>query len=240
MSFLKQTEKGIKITAWSFSRWTCYEGCPRKAKYKFIDKLPEPQGEALARGTMLHELAEFFLRGIKKTIPKELELISEVLKKLKKQGALAEAEFAFDKDWKPVEWFSKDAWCRVKADATVLPVLGKGVPTVKVDDFKSGGKADKLNFDDNPEYEMQLELYSLAGLLAYPTAEKAETSLIFIDYGKVVVNEKVFTRSDVPKLKKLWEKRTKRMLADTVFAPNPGRACTWCHFRKSKGGPCSY
>ena len=240
MSFLKQTEKGTKITSWSFSRWTCYEECPRKAKYKFIDKLPEPKGAALERGTMLHELAEYFLRGIKKTVPKELKLIADVLKKLKKQGALAEAEFAFNKEWKPVDWFAKDTWCRVKADATVLPVLGKDVPTVKIDDFKSGGKADKLSFQDNPDYELQLELYALAGLLRYETAEEADASLIFIDHGKVIPVEKRYTRKDIPRLKKLWEKRTKRMLADTVFVPNPGKACTWCHFRKSKGGPCSY
>jgi hypothetical protein len=240
MSFTKQTEKGTKITSWSFSRWQVYEACPRRAKYKFIDKLPEPQGEALARGTALHELCEFFLRGIKKTIPKELKLIAVVLKSLKKQGAIAEAEFAFNRDWKPVEWFAKDAWCRVKADSTVLPILGRGIPTVKVDDFKSGGKADKLSIEQNPEYADQLELYALSALITYSTAEVADTSLIFIDHGVVIPIERKFTQADVPDLKKAWEKRTKRMLADTKFVPNPGRACQWCTFRRSKGGPCEY
>ena len=240
MSFHKQTEKGQKITTWSLSRWQCYENCARQAKYKFIDKLPEPKGAALERGSFLHELAEFFLRNIKKTVPKELKLIADVLKKRKKQGALAEAEFAFDKEWKPVEWMAKDVWVRVKADVTVLPVLGKGVPTVKVDDFKSGGKADQLSFEHHPEYELQLELYALSALLKYPVAEEAETSLIFIDHGKIIPSVRRYTRADIPRLQKLWEKRTKKMLADTTFVPNPGNACRWCHYRKSNGGPCEY
>lgn len=223
-----------KITAWSFSRWQAYEECPRKAKYKFIDKLPEPQGEALVRGTALHELCEFYLKGIIKKIPPELKLITQQLKELKKAKAVPEAEFAFNRDWKPVDWFAKDAWCRVKADSTILPITGRGTPTVKVDDFKSG----KLK-PEGSTYDLQLELYALAGLMTYSTAEQADTSLIFIDHGKSVASNS-FTRKDIQKLQAAWERRTKRMLADTKFVPNPGNACRYCHFKKGNGGPCEY
>lgn len=237
-----------RIESWSFSRWQCYNECPAKAKFKFIDKMKEPSSPALERGTALHKLCENWLRGPKVgrgsvggSLPEELKQIAKPLRDLKKNGAIPEAEFCYDKNWKPVGWFSRGAWCRVKADATVVPVIKtKVIPVVKIDDFKSGGKKNELDFDHHPEYALQLDLYSLSGLLSYPTAEKAESSLIFIDHGVTVVNPNVYLRKDVPTLKKDWEKRVKKMLTDEKFTPNPGNACRWCHFSKSKGGLCAY
>jgi hypothetical protein len=231
-----------KITAWSFSRWAAYEECPAKAKYKFIDKLPEPQGEALARGEALHTLCEHYLRGIKKTVPKDVTKISTELKDFRKRGALPEAEFAFNREWQPVSWFDRSAWCRVKADVTIPPLLDDEPPTVEVHDFKSGAKLDAKTDTVvyKSEYPLQTELYSLAGLLTYQAAEQARSSLVFIDHGRTVVSEEVFTQKDVKDLKKRWEMRTKKMLADTVFKPKPGNGCRWCNFSRSKGGPCAY
>ena len=104
--------------------------------------------------------------------------------------------------------------------------------TVEVHDFKSG----KLR-EDSSDYGLQLDLYSLGGLLKYPTAKRAKTSLVFIDHGKVVPIENEYTQKDVKTLTKAWETRVKRMLNDTQFKPTPGNACRWCTFRKSNGGP---
>lgn len=230
-----------KITSWSFSRWAAYSECPLKAKLKFIDKLPEPSSPALERGTALHALCEAYLRGHKRTVPKEVKPIEAQLKDLKKRGAIPEAEFAFTSEWRAVSWFDRSAWCRVKADAIIPPVLDADVLTVEVHDFKSGGK---LQPDgevvSKDEYPVQLRLYALAGLLTYPAAEKAHTSLIFIDHGKVVPMEDEFTSKDIKTLQKEWAVRTKKMLNDTTFKPTPGNACRWCHFRKANGGPCKY
>lgn len=230
-----------KITSWSFSRWAAYQNCPFAAKLKFIDKLKEPSSQALERGTALHLLCEEYLRGVRKVVPKDIKLIEKELKDLKKRGAIPEAEFAFTKDWEPVSWFDKAAWVRVKADAVIPPVTDAEVPTVEVHDFKSGGKLQPNGeVVSKDEYPVQLRLYALAGLLTYPTAEKAHTSLIFIDHGKVVPMEDEFTRKDVKILQKEWATRTKKMLNDTTYKPTPGNACRWCHFRKANGGPCQY
>lgn len=234
----------MRIESWSFSRWQTYVECPKKAYFKFIQKMKEPSSPALERGTSLHLLAENFLRGgaaRRCGLPEELKLITKPLRDLKKNGAIPEAEFCFDKKWNKVDWFSKEAWCRVKADATTLPVIGKKtIPIVKIDDFKSGGKKDQLTFEHHPEYADQLDLYSLAGLLSFPLAEKVESSLIFIDHGVVVPNPNIYTQKDVPALKKDWEKKVKKMLTDEKFAPNPGNACRWCTFSRSKGGMCDF
>jgi CRISPR/Cas system-associated exonuclease Cas4 (RecB family) len=224
-----------KITSWSFSRWQCYCECPKKAYFKFILKLPEPSSPALERGTALHKLCEDYLRGIKKTVPKELKLIEKELKDFKKRKALAEAEFTFTEGWAKTGWFDRDAWVRVKADVTIPPIIDAEHPTAEVHDFKSG----KLR-EGYTEYSLQLELYGLAALLDFPTAEYARTSLVFIDHGVSVPSEDVFARKDVKVMQKAWVTRTKKMLADTKFKPTPGNACRWCHFRKSNKGPCEF
>lgn len=236
-------EKPKQLTSWSFSRWSTYSECPRKAKYKFLDKLEEPSSPALERGTQLHQLCEWYLRGAKKTVPKEVKPIAKYLQDLRKEKAIAEAEFTFTRDWKLTKWNDwNNAWVRIKADSLVPPIADADRPIVKIDDFKSGGKLDSKTEDVvfKEEYPLQLELYDLAALLAYPTAAESKSRLIFIDHGKAVESDISHVRTDVPKLMKRWETRTKKMLTDTKFKPTPGNACRWCHFRQANGGPCEY
>lgn len=230
------------IKAWSFSRWAEYNTCPYRLKLKAIDKLKEPESEVLKRGSDLHLLCEHYLRGITKTISKDLKPIAAQLKALKKAKALPEAEFTFTAKWERTRWDDwTNAWCRIKADALVEPVLDADEPIVEVHDFKSGGKLEADgSVVSKEEYPLQLRLYALAGLLSYPAAKKAHASLIFIDHGKTVPLEDEFTQKDVKVMKKEWETRTKAMLNDTQFKPKPGNNCRWCHFRKANGGPCEY
>lgn len=237
MSFTSKTVQ--KITSWSFSRWSVYEECPAKAKYKFIDKLKEPGSAAMDRGTELHKQCETFLKTGGR-VPKDIKLIGDTLKDFKKRGALAEADFTFKQDWSPTRWDDwNGAWCRIKADVTIAPVIDSDEPIAEVHDFKTGGQK-KLENNDFEEYYTQLELYSLAGLLTFPTAKIVKTSLVFIDFGKVIENPTVVKRGDEKKLMKKWEVRTKRMLSDTQFKPKPGNACRWCYFSKAKNGPCQF
>lgn len=237
MSFASKTTK--LITSWSFSRWSVYEECPAKAKYKFIDKLKEPGSAAMDRGSALHKQCEDFLKTGGR-VPKEVKLIADTLKDFKKRGALAEADFTFTKDWKATRWDDwNNAWCRIKADVTIAPVIDDEVPTAEIHDFKTGGEK-KLANKDFGEYYTQLELYGLAGLLTFPTAQVVKSSLVFIDHGVNIENPDIYKRGDEKKLMKKWEMNTKRMLADTTFKPKPGNACRWCHFSKSKNGPCAF
>jgi hypothetical protein len=221
-----------KITAWSHSRWACYEECPRKAKYKFIDKLSEPQGEALARGSEIHAKIEKYLRDGGR-MPKEITSLKDVYKELRERRPFVELQLAFDKDWNPADWFGPKTWCRVMIDSLVPPVVD-GDRVVLIDDHKTG------KVKEAGEYDTQLELYGLSGLLHYPSAEKSRARLLFVDHGRTIEAAEEFTRKDIQKLEKKWERRVKSMLADTRFAPNPGNACRWCHFKKNNGGPCDY
>ena len=252
------TPRAQRITSWSYSRYATYEECPRKARYKFIDRLKEPGSKAMDRGSDIHLLAEHAVKGTaplptdlksfapvektravqqlkKKQLPEHLVNFQEEFDAVRKiKGVQAELELAFTVDWDPCGWRDWDrAWVRVKIDLLLPPTTKE--PVVEVIDHKTGRPRDG--------YEEQLELSAVAGLLRYPQAEAARARNWYLDHGVIAPDDPdkgVFPRKQLPKLQKLWVQRTKPMLSDTVFAPNPGPACRWCHFRKSNGGPCEF
>ncbi len=88
---------------------------------------------------------------------------------------------------------------------------------------------------------------ALAALLLHEHIQQVKPRLAYLDLGITYPEADkplIFTRADIPKLKKLWEKRTKAMLSDKQFAPRPNDKCRWCFYRSSNkaagGGQCKY
>lgn len=231
-----------QITSWSFSRYGDYKQCPLKAKLKHIDKMQEPKNAAMERGAHIHNLAEDYIKGKLRTLPPELKLFKEDFAMLRKQykkkisGMVVEDNWAFTKDWDETMWNDwVGCWVRIKLDCA----HHEDLETLIITDWKTG----KFRPDQNDDYVEQLELYGLAALLLHPHIEVVKPQLKYLDTGDTFPqpdNPITFTRADIPKLKKLWEKKTKPMLTDTIFAPRPNAFCKWCHFRKSNGGPCKF
>lgn len=219
-----------QITSWSFSRWSDYDQCPAKAKYKHIDKLREPPNEAMTRGIRIHKAAEDFLAGKAKQLPEDLKLLKKEYTDMKKLMPRCEQEWALDSEWKPTGWFDKNAWLRIKMDAEAR---AKGDPTTMLADDTKTGKP-------RGGYGAQMSLYALGGFFLYPMIQKVRTRLLFTDHGPSATVVEEFERKDAPVLQKDWLKRIKAMLNDKRFAPKPGNYCMWCHFSKSKGGPCKF
>jgi CRISPR/Cas system-associated exonuclease Cas4 (RecB family) len=237
-----------QITAWSFSRYSVYKQCPLKAKLKFIDKIKEPSNAAMERGAKIHDLAEGYIKGTVVRIPKELNEFKELFQHLRKQykkainGMVVEDTWAFTKNWDETVWNDwVHCWVRIKLDCAEH----EDETTLLINDWKTG----KYRTDNSEDYIEQLELYALAALLLYEHVEVVKPRLVYLDHGIIYPipgsdEELVFTRDDITKLKKLWEKRVKPMLRDKTFAPRPNNFCHWCHFRKSNvahgGGQCKY
>lgn len=228
-----------KFTSWSFSRWATYQKCPRKAKYAYIDRLPEEKGPALIRGQEIHDIAEKYVRGMipKKKIPESLELFEEEFDNLRTgfRKSLVETEdmLCFDKDWNylPGAKFEPNIWLRVKKDATELHQSENLAILI---DYKTG------KVQPDPYWE-QMDLYGLATFLTVAWAQRVEVELWFLDHGVIKPDDGVieYTRDQVPKLKRDWNARVKKMFADRRFDPKPSGECNWCTWAKSKGGPCS-
>jgi CRISPR/Cas system-associated exonuclease Cas4 (RecB family) len=231
-----------KIKSWSFSRYDVYKSCPRKAKYKFLDKLPEPGSDAMDRGSALHKMAEEYIKGTGRCVPADLKLVGDTLKNLRKKFTnergtiLVEDNWGFGSDWNHVDYFDwNNCVSRIKLDC----VYSEGT-AITVIDWKTG----KFNQYKIASYIEQMQLYGLAALLKFPQAEAVTPQLHYIDYGIVYPRKEdpeiVYTRDDEKKLIKVWNAKVEPMLNDTEFKPTPGDACRFCHYKKSNGGPCEF
>ena len=218
-----------RITSWSYSRLKTWEQCAQLAKFKYIDKLPEPGSPHLDRGNAVHKQLEDYVQGFGE-LPAELR--SRHGKELKAMRACfakgiahVEEQWCFTKDWKSTGWFDADAWCRVKMD-----YCRDGGKVVDGVDYKTGKYRPG-------EYAGQLLQYCAAMLLMFPQAEEANCKLMFFDVDAPPTQLKLKRAYLQQTLNKLNEK-VEPMLADTRFAPTPGPLCKWCAFSKTKGGPC--
>jgi hypothetical protein len=197
-------------------------------------------------------MAEHYIKGVTGSgpaaaVPKELKAFAAEFKAMRKRWLkephtiTAEDTWAFKSDWSPTTWNDwAGCWVRIKLDVAHLP----DDKTVVVTDWKTG----KYRPNDVDKYLMQLELYALGALLTYPKAERVIPRLGYLDAGTWHPTDEdkaiVYTRADLPKLKAVWEKRTKAMLTDRRFAPRPNAFCGWCHYRAANkangGGQCKF
>lgn len=219
------------VLAWSYSRYSDYKQCPAKFMYKHLMRMPDPGNAAMQRGTVIHKLAEDFVRG-KCDLAPELKSVKVEINHLKDNFAVVEQNWGFRNDWswngKP-NWFDADVWFRAKADAIVL----YDDDTAMLVDWKTGKK-----YFSNEE---QVELFSLAAFQRYPNLTAVDTRLWYTD-ADPDDNEiqREYTRADVERIQRDWDKRVIPMFRDRRFAPTPNDKCGWCPFSKAKGGPCKF
>lgn len=218
------------LTAWSFSRWKTYNTCPAQAKFRYVDKVPEPSSDAMDRGTEVHTQIAQYLRGdIEGPIP-GWTYFESLFRQLRALNPLVEQEWGYNSKWGITGWFGSDTWFRSKLDTAVLYEDF----TADVVDFKTG----KPRPD---ETALQAELYALSVFARYAVATHVTVRFWYLDLeqaGKEVVYR--FSKAMVPALLDKWTKRGEKMLNDTIMAPIPGQHCKWCPFAKSTGGPCKY
>lgn len=236
----KTTPKLPQLTAWSYSRYSDWAGCPLACKLKHIDRIKEPPNAAMERGIAIHTMAEGYVKGTLAKLPPELALFKDefaMLRKLyksKKTPMMVEDNWAFTKDWDESRWDDwTHCWVRIKLDCAhyITPV------ELVVTDWKTG----KFSEYKAAEYMTQLSLYALSAMLLHPHLERVQVRLGFTDQGLMYPPAPlVYTREDLPKLKKEWNARVKPMMADTKFPPKPNHGCQWCYYGqsgKAKGGP---
>lgn len=218
------------LTAWSFSRWKTYNTCAAQAKFRYVDKVAEPDSPAMDRGTEVHTQLAQYLRGdIEGPIP-GWTYFEALFRQLRALNPLVEQEWGYNSKWGITGWFGSDTWFRSKLDAGAVYDDG----TADIVDFKTG----KPRPD---ETALQAELYALSVFVRYPNVTSVTVRFWYVDLeqaGKEVVYR--FSKSMVPALLKKWTERGEKMLNDTIMAPTPGQHCKWCNFAKSAGGPCKY
>ena len=238
MAISSKSGRFATLTSWSYSVYTQYVKCPFSVCLDKIQRIriQEPENPFFVKGNRVHDAAAAQVAGSGK-IPKlsvELLPVKALLVDLRKRGARTEQEWAFDRQWNPVDWRDwKKAWLRIKTDICADSLEP---PTVDIVDWKTG----KIH----EEHRLQRSLYGLGGLqlvkLGALAGGSRDTKLtaqhVYIDTGQSATES--YTMKNLEPLRREWLSRTKEMLSDTTYRPNPGFACKWCKFRRSAGGPC--
>lgn len=106
--------------AWSYSRLTSFEQCPRRYWHLTVAKdIKEVESQAMIDGKLVHKAFELRLRD-GKTLPVHLRIHEPALAAIAAGAGdkIVEQQIALDVNWQPVEWFDKGAWLRVKSDLT--------------------------------------------------------------------------------------------------------------------------
>lgn len=232
------------MIAWSYSRYDLHRRCPKAFKYKHLDKLPEPSSEAMARGNSVHKLLEKYvllrhegkkppMLKVKGSNPWDGKLIQPFLSTAVKPDTRSEQQIAFDAKWQLCDWRDWDrCYLRVQVDLSYYPRMNENVTV----DYKTG----KVKPE---EHEEQLTLYALTRMLLEPHLKKVTTGPWYVDHEAEPRLQSVFTggaKKHVQRLKVYWDRAITPLQRDKKFKATPSpRACRWCPFGKSKGGPCT-
>jgi hypothetical protein len=243
---LPLTKTAKPPVSWSFSRYSDFRECPLKFKLKHMDRIKEPPSDAMQRGIDNHTFAEQYVKGTLKKLPPALcglKAEFDAMRKMykaKKFPMIVEDNWAFTVDWEETQWNDwVNCWVRIKLDAAHYT----DARTMFVTDWKGG----KPNDFKNAEYMEQMELYAVAALLMSAVEDvEIHVRLGYHETGEFIVprdkegNEIVYTRADLPRLLKEWNKRVKPMMTATNFPPRANRGCQWCFYGQAgiaKGGP---
>ena len=214
------------FTTWSYSAYSQWRECPRKAYYTRILKLPQPSSPQMDRGTAIHQLAQNFVEGKHVDIPNELRPFKAQFTMLRDSKAMCEQNWGFTSTWQPCGFFSPDVWLRVKCDATYYQS-----PTIAVIvDHKTGKIYD--------EHHDQLDLYATVGFIMLPDARKIIAQDWYLDQDAVV--EDVFESKQSRALRQKWDKLVEPYFNDDIFPCKPSPKCKWCAFSKANLGPCDF
>lgn len=209
----------MSLLPWSYSKLSTYEKCPRQAKYRYVDKLPEPKSRHLERGNEAHARMETWMRAGAKpdAAPDEARKFIGYVSERLPDAIIVEEMWGHAKDWSPT---TGKPWMRVKMDV-VFPSSSVIV------DWKTGKKYDS--------HRDQGLVYAVTYLMRY-NDPKVLVEFAYLDLGEVADME--VRRAEIPAVIKDFGKRVTTMLADKTFKPKPSRLCDWCAFSKTKGGPC--
>lgn len=213
----------------SYSGLQLYIKCPHAFEQRYVignrPKSKAPKGKALSRGLEIHRGIEEYLLGWNDDLPRGLEFYKEFFDGLIEMEVIPEWGWAFDKNWEASDFDGETTAIRGFADALVHDGEER---TVHVYEYKTGSR-----YHDHID---QRSLYGLAALLAYPKAEEAIVTTMYLDSHKNSAD--TYRRDMLVSHQWIWDNRIKRTLPPQNYPKNPGRNCKWCDYNVKNGGTC--
>lgn len=216
-----------KFKRWSYSLWTNFHRCRYAAALGYLtpkEDKPRVIIPAIERGNQIHKLAEHYLKGDIKGVPKALLKFRDEFIQLKEARPMIEEWWNFDNDFNSVGNYK--GTLVLKSDAVIPP--RKKIPALNID-FKTGRE-----YDDHYD---QAELSALATKVTFWDSDGIEFEFWYLDQGES--SQYTFKNVQLEKAKIKWTARARAMMTEQVFIPEPSPAgCANCFHRSDKGGVC--
>ncbi len=230
---------------------SAFDGCPRRWHFKYVERLPDPPGEAAVVGTFVHEVLEHLCQfdPAERTLDRAKELARELWPAVETHDDFAALELAADdarafrwKAWLAIAglWELEDPATvevvateqKITADLDGVPFLGivdrldriKG--RLVVSDYKSGNLPGVRFRDD--KYQ-QVMLYA-AAIEASEGEQPDQARLLYL--GQKMLEVTVTPRkveAAVAKLNETWTAINGACASET-FEPRTTVLCGWCPF----------
>jgi len=228
-----------------------FDGCPRRWKFKYIDRLPEPSGQAAVVGTFAHSVLEHLcgLRAEQRTIEQAKALARQLWPDLEVDEQYQDLDLDDDqarafrwKAWLAIAglWDLEDPSAvdvvsteqKVTATLGEVPFLGIIDRVDRIDgklvvsDYKSGTLPGVRFRDDKIQ---QVMLYA-AALEAMGDEQPERARLLYL--GQKILDVIVTDRrleDATGQLAETWGAVTTACSTDT-FDAKPGVLCGWCPF----------
>jgi len=203
------------MPSWSFSSLDMFENCPKKYYHlRVVKDVEDKPYEHRQEGEDAHRaLRNRLHRG--SPLPTGLAKLEGICQKLIEAPGefYLEHKVALDDNLNPVEWFSKQAWCRAIFD--VAKVNGRKAIVL---DWKMGKKHEESD---------QLELFAAVLMAWLPEVDEVTTGFVWATDGSLTTDK--FTRKDSYAL--LWSNYHKRVariekaIETNVWQPKASGLC---------------
>lgn len=204
----------------SVSGLTDFEGCPKRYFHTRLAKTHKSQvTEAITHGNEVHKRLEMHVKK-GEVLPEHLRHVEQILDYLKAEGyqLFAELEMAIDRNWQPVDYWSKDGWIWGKIDLIAL----RGTEAM-VFDYKTGKRKTGKYADDTQLKLYGAVLFHVLGLSkvesGYLWLKTREADNFVIDGGNIaIIQQEIFER--VTKLETAEK--------ENDFPARTSPLCGWC------------
>lgn len=215
----------MKMKHYSYSKISTYQGCPRKFKLQYIDKLPEVPSDALEIGSEVHEWIKNYTQHCQDAgLQTDLEFlrsvnarpeVMELLERFADTHMFAPGNYTFEEMWK-MDFEGYTWWA-------VVDLLEDRGETVIITDYKTDRA---IRSQADIESDLQLKIYAERASEKVPEAQEFICRIDFVRFG--VIREVTYMREDIPKIKREMLSAVERIESDEEFKARPGAMCAWC------------
>ena len=208
----------MKFTPYSYSKIHCFQTCPRKFEYCYVQKIKSDKDNlALVKGSNIHTCLE---TGNYEGEYKDILLSfanSKIGQDILSKESVKEYQIKLDSNFEPA---SKDANDHLFVG--YIDRVNKS-DVIEIIDFKTGKYKE-------PQYQSYLQLiyYSLYIIKKY-NLEKVKIRYVYVEHNKE--NSMFITKKDIPLYTESLKKAIQEMEDCNYYYKNQQILCDYCEFR---------